>query len=88
MGRGRAGARGDGSAAAEPAGGEQIYLRVGRDGSWGEPIPVTDGKAELYRPAVAVDGDGRVWMFYSLHIDAGEKLDHQRRLSGTSWCRC
>ena len=50
---------------AQPAGGEQIYLRVrSGDGAWGEPIAVTDGKLELYRPAVAIDGDGKIWVFY------------------------
>ena len=41
---------------AQPAGGEQIFLRTWRNGTWGEPVAVTDGKQELYRPAVAVDG--------------------------------
>lgn len=62
---------------AEPAGGDQIYLQVGKsDGSWGEPIPVTDGKNELYRPAVAVDGSGKVWVIYSAHLNADEHLDY------------
>ncbi len=61
---------------AQPAGGEQLYLRLLRDGVWSEPIAVTDGKQELYRPAVAVAGDGRVWVFYSAHTEADENLDH------------
>jgi len=61
---------------AQPAGGEQLYLRVLRDGRWGEPIAVTDGKDELYRPAVSVAGDGRVWVFYSAHLGADENLDY------------
>src|SRR5688572_4761815 len=62
---------------AQPAGGEQIFLRV-RDakGSWGEPVPVTDGKQELYRPAVAIDGAGKIWVFYSAHVDADKNLDY------------
>ena len=61
---------------AQPAGGEQLFLRICREGAWGEPIAVTDGSHELYRPAVALDGDGRVWVIYSAHLDADENLDH------------
>lgn len=61
---------------AQPAGGEQLYLRALRDGEWSEPIAVTDGKHEMYRPSVSVAGDGRVWVFYSAHLDADENLDY------------
>ena len=60
----------------QPTGGEQLYLRILRDGRWSDPIAVTDGKHELYRPAVSVAGDGRVWVFYSAHLDADKNLDH------------
>ena len=30
----------------------------------------------MYRPAVAVDGTGRVWVIYSEHRDADKHLDH------------
>jgi hypothetical protein len=59
----------------EPAGGEQLYLRTYKDGKFGEPIAVTDGKLELYRPAIAVDGNGKVWVFYSAHLDANPDGD-------------
>ena len=61
---------------AQPAGGEQLYLRILRDGAWSDPIAVTDGKHEMYRPAVAIAGDGRVWVFYSAHIDSDDNLDY------------
>jgi hypothetical protein len=62
---------------AEPTGGEQLYLRIRRpDGSWGKPIAVTDGKQELYRATVAVDGSGRPWIFYSAHVGPDATLDH------------
>lgn len=61
---------------AQPAGGEQLYLRILRDGVWSKPIAVTDGERELYRPAVSVAGDGRVWVFYSEHVDPDENLDY------------
>src|SRR6202011_1979074 len=34
-------------------------------GSWSEPIAVTAPGGDLYRPAVAVDGAGRAWVFWS-----------------------
>ncbi|HEX8910998.1 MAG TPA: hypothetical protein VF796_01465 [Humisphaera sp.] len=61
---------------AQPTGGEQIYLRAFRDGKWSDPVAVTDGKNEYYRPAVTVDGSGKVWVFYSAHLDCDKTLDH------------
>lgn len=60
----------------QPTGGEVIYLRTYRNGAWGKPVAVTDGKHEYYRPAVAVDGAGKVWVFYSAHLNADATLDH------------
>ncbi|MDZ4850470.1 MAG: hypothetical protein SGI77_14390 [Pirellulaceae bacterium] len=61
---------------AQPTGGEQIYLRIRKSGGWSEPIAVTDGKNEYYRPSVSVAGDGRVCVFYSAHLNADENLDY------------
>lgn len=61
---------------AQPSGGEQLYLRIHRNGKWSDPIAVTDGKHEYYRPAISVDGSGRVWVFYSAHLDADKNLDY------------
>lgn len=61
---------------AEPTGGEKIFVRAYRDGKWGEPFAVTDGKTEYYRPAIAVDGTGRLWVFYPAHLNADATLDH------------
>ncbi len=62
---------------AEPTGGEQLFLRVGhKDGSWSDPIAVTNRKQEVYRPAIAVDGKGRVWVFYSEQLNPDAHLDH------------
>ena len=48
-----------------PAGGDQILLMKIAGGKPGEPIAVTASGGDLYRPAVAVDGSGRVWVFWS-----------------------
>jgi hypothetical protein len=49
----------------EPAGGDQIWARRYSAGSWGEPIALTKPDGDLYRTAVAVDGSGRAWVFWS-----------------------
>jgi hypothetical protein len=43
-------------------GGDQVFLRslLG-----GDPIAVTPPGGDLYRPAVAIDGSGHVWVFWS-----------------------
>lgn len=45
-----------------PTGGDQVFLRKL---SGGEPIAITPGGGDLYRPAVTVDGQGKVWVFWS-----------------------
>jgi hypothetical protein len=49
----------------QPTGGDQIWVRRYSRGTWGQPIPVTKPGADLYRTAVAVDGRGRAWVFWS-----------------------
>jgi hypothetical protein len=48
-----------------PTGGDQVLLMKISGGKAGEPIAVTSGGGDLYRPAVAVDGLGRIWVFWS-----------------------
>jgi hypothetical protein len=64
----------------EPTGGEVLYLRAFKDGKWGTPVPLTerprDKFVELYRPSIAIDGSGKVWVFYSAHLDADADLDY------------
>jgi hypothetical protein len=48
-----------------PTGGDQILLRKYSGGKWGENIAITDPGGDLYRPAIAVDGTGRPWVFWS-----------------------
>ena len=49
----------------EPSGGDQIFARRYTGGSWGEPIAITEAGGDLYRPAIAIDGSGRAWVFWS-----------------------
>src|SRR5262245_26526865 len=56
---------------AEPTGGDQILLVRWSSGAWSEPVAVTERGGDLYKPAVAVDGSGRVWVFWSAN-DGGD----------------
>ena len=49
---------------AQPPGGDQILVRRA---SGGEPIAITKGGEDLYRPAIAIDGKGRPWVFWSVN---------------------
>jgi hypothetical protein len=49
----------------EPTGGDQVLARSFRDGKWSAPIEVTALGGDLNRPAIAVTGSGRVWVFWS-----------------------
>jgi len=48
-----------------PAGGDRVLVMKISGGKAGEPIAITPGGGDLYRPAIAVDGPGRVWVFWS-----------------------
>src|SRR5215831_14061083 len=50
---------------AEPTGGDQIMLMKWSRGAWSEAVAVTEKGGDLYKPAVTVDGSGRVWVFWS-----------------------
>ncbi|MEZ5351672.1 MAG: hypothetical protein R2762_03485 [Bryobacteraceae bacterium] len=45
--------------------GDQIWARRQSGGRWSDPIAVSEPGGDLYRPAVAVDGRGRAWVFWS-----------------------
>jgi hypothetical protein len=52
---------------AAPAGGDQVFLlRYSKPAkSWSQPMPVSASKQDVMRTAVAVDGQKRVWVFWS-----------------------
>lgn len=54
---------------AEPPGGDQIFLVRYSRGGWSEPVAVSEAKGDLFMPATAVDGSGRVWVFWSGNTD-------------------
>ena len=54
-----------------PTGGDQIFARKYSGGAWGKPIAITAGGGDLYRTAIAVDGQGRPWVFWAQNVKAG-----------------
>ena len=52
-----------------PTGGDQIWARKYANGSWTQPVEITPGGGDLYRAAVAVDREGRAWIFWSENHD-------------------
>ncbi|MGC3971269.1 MAG: hypothetical protein QM775_29185 [Pirellulales bacterium] len=48
-----------------PVGGDRVWLRISRDGKWSDPIAVTDGGGDIYKCALAVDGQGRAVVAWS-----------------------
>ncbi|HUR57330.1 MAG TPA: hypothetical protein VM029_06450, partial [Opitutaceae bacterium] len=50
---------------AKAPGGDRIWLRTQRNGAWSEPVAVTAGSGDIYKCAVAIDGRGQSWVFWS-----------------------
>ena len=57
-----------------PEFGDQLFVKSYRDGKWSEPIAVTEPKEDLVRCAIAVDGDGDVWVAYSANREGRHDL--------------
>lgn len=57
--------------AARP-GGDQLWLVWRREGSWSDPVALTEPGLDLFRPAVAVAGDGTPWVFWSQQLGADD----------------
>jgi hypothetical protein len=67
---------------ARPAGGEQLMFTEMSGGQWTEPLALTESGGDLFRPAVAVDGQGRVWVFWSANVDGNWDLYARVRADG------
>ncbi len=50
---------------AAPTGGDRVIVRRFSGNAWGPPIEITPSGGDLYRPAIAIDGLGRPWVFWS-----------------------
>jgi hypothetical protein len=49
----------------EPTGGDRVFVLRCGGGQWSAPMPVTKGGEDIYKTAIAVDGRGRPWVFWS-----------------------
>ncbi len=66
---------------AEPTGGDQVLLLCQEGNRWSGPIPVTEPGQDVFRTAVAVGGQGDVWVFWSAN-DGGNWDLYARRFPG------
>ncbi len=48
----------------DPTGGDQVFVMRRADGKWGPPAAVTAPNRDVFRTALAVDGEGRAWVFW------------------------
>ena len=66
----------------EPTGGDQIMLARLSRGVWSDPTAVSEPGGDLYKPAIAVDGAGKVWVFWSANKDGNFDLYGRSFLNG------
>ena len=71
---------------ARPAGGDQVllltYSKSAR--SWSAPVAVSAPKQDIMRTAVAVDGQKRVWVFWSANKNGNFDI-YAKSLAGGKW---
>ncbi len=69
---------------ARPVGGDQVFLAEYSLGSgeWSEPEPVSKAGQDVYKTAVAVDGNGRVWVIWSARVGGYFDIYARRRENG------
>jgi hypothetical protein len=48
-----------------PTGGDQVLVKTYSKGQWSAPIEITSSGLDLYKTAIAIDGRGRPWVFWS-----------------------
>ncbi len=69
---------------ARPVGGDRVWLREYSisQAAWGEPEPVGPGTEDIYSAAVAVDGEGRVWVVRSKQVEGNFDIYASYRSDG------
>ncbi len=50
---------------AEPAGGDQLWLLREKSGDWEKPMAITPPGQDIFRPAIAIDGQDTIWVIWS-----------------------
>ena len=69
---------------ARPAGGDQVLLIEYSKSkkTWSAPYPASAARQDVYRAAVAVDGEGRVWVIWSANVRGNFDLFARSRKAG------
>jgi len=52
----------------KPTGGDQVMFLEMQGGRWTTPVPLSDGGGDLFGLAMAADGQGRLWVFWSANV--------------------
>jgi len=71
---------------AEPTGGDQVLLLRLHGDRWVGPVAVSAPGQDVYRTAIAVDGTGGVWIFWSANREGNWDL-FCRQLKGDDWSK-
>jgi len=54
--------------------GDQLRL-ISFDGQqWGKPVDLTEDGLDLWRPSIAIDGEGTIWVVYGQNVDSNWDL--------------
>jgi len=78
----------DFSALKPEGGGDRVMLTWFDGKQWAQPVPVTDEGLDVWRPAVAVDGKGTVWVVWSQNLKGNwDLLVRQFDPKAKSWSR-
>lgn len=54
--------------------GDQLFVKYFRDGKWSKPIEVTGPNEDLVGCAIAADGSGTIWTFYSANRNRNHRI--------------
>ncbi|RLE44426.1 hypothetical protein DRJ22_05940, partial [Candidatus Woesearchaeota archaeon] len=74
--------RDDLSFLAKPTGGDTVMFTELKGAKWTEPMPLTKGGEDLFKTAIAVDGEGRVWVFWSRNVSGNWDIFYRFRSNG------
>ena len=74
----------DYSALGQPTGGEQLMFAEMQGGQSAapEPVALTEPGGDLLKPALTLDGQGRVWVFWSANVDGNWDVFAKVRTDG------
>src|SRR5262249_11387749 len=70
---------------AKESGGDQLWLRVQKDGTWGEAVAVTQGHGDIYKCSVTVDGKGNTWVFWAENASWPKQALANFEIKARSW---